>query len=392
MRIAINGMFWAEPAVGTGQYLHNLVSTLAQNPGDHRFVLIVPRYTQAGRPQIRGWQIVTMPTPFDRRNRNLAKLWFEQVAFGQVCRKLRVDLMHVPYFAAPLRSPAPVVVTIHDLIPLILPAYRGNRSVRAYMRLAAAGAKRARAVIAVSDHTRRDIVEHLGVPDERITVTHEAASPEYGPRDAATIAEVRNRLHLHRPYVYYISGFDVRKNVEMVVRAFAEATRALPDRPQLAIGGRLRSGDGVLFPDINAVILETGIAADVAFLGPVSAADNAALMSGCAAFLFPSRYEGFGIPPLEAMQSGAPVIASNTTSVGEVVGDGGIQVDPGDLAGWSAALHRVLSDEALAADLRRRGIERARQFSWAKTAAETLAVYNQAVAGHQRAVSSRLQV
>jgi glycosyltransferase involved in cell wall biosynthesis len=115
-------------------------------------------------------------------------------------------------------------------------------------------------------------------------------------------------------------------------------------------------------------------------------------MSGCAAFLFPSRYEGFGIPPLEAMQSGAPVIASNTTSVGEVVGDGGIQVDPEDLAGWSAALHHVLSDEGLAADLRRRGIERARQFSWAKTAAETLAVYNKTVAGHQRAVSSRLQV
>ncbi len=378
MRIAISGMFWAEPAVGSGQYLHHLVSTLAQNPGNRRFVLIIPRYTQPKRPQIHGWQIVMMPTPFDRRNRNLAKLWFEQVALGQVCRKLRVDLLHVPYFAAPRRPPAPVVVTIHDLVPLLLPEYRGGRSVQAYMRLAAAGAKRATRIIADSEHSRRDIIQQLNLPAERITVTHLAASPEYGPRDAATIGEVRNRFRLHRPYVYYISGFDVRKNVEMVVRTFADATRGWTERPQLALGGRLPTGSGPLFPDISATILETGIAADVAFLGRVSATDNAALMAGCAAFLFPSRYEGFGLTPLEAMQSGAPVIASSTTSVGEVVGDGGLQVDPDDLVGWAQALRRVLVDEALADDLRRRGMERSRLFTWHKTAEETLAVYDKA--------------
>ncbi len=114
-------MFWAQPNVGSGQYLHHLVSTLAREPSEHRFVLVIPRYTGAAKPYVRGWQVIMMPTPFDGRNRNLAKLWFEQIALGQVCRKLRVDLIHVPYFAAPRRIGRPVVVTVHDLIPLLLP-------------------------------------------------------------------------------------------------------------------------------------------------------------------------------------------------------------------------------------------------------------------------------
>lgn len=376
MRIAISGMFWAEPHVGSGQYLHHLVRALEQESSGHRFVLVIPRYTVTERPQIHGWQVVLMPTPFDRRNRNLAKLWFEQIALGQVCRKLRVDLLHAPYFAAPLRPPARVVVTIHDLIPLLLPAYRGSQRVQQYMRLVAAGAKRATAVIADSEHTRRDIIDKLQIPQERITVTYLAASSDYHPRDAATIDEIRSRLRLYRPYVYYVGGFDIRKNVQMVIRAFAEATRDWAERPQLAIGGQLPATVGEFFPDINATILEAGVAADVALLGPLSDADSAALMSGCAAFLWPSRYEGFGLPPLEAMQCGAPVIASSASSVGEVVGDGGLRVDPDDLPGWAAALRRVLASAALAHDLRQRGLARARQFSWARTATETIKVYN----------------
>ncbi|MDQ5851594.1 MAG: glycosyltransferase family 4 protein [Chloroflexota bacterium] len=379
MRIAISGMFWAEPNVGSGQYLHHLVSTLAREPSDHRFVLIIPRYTRVEKPALHGWQVIMMPTPFDGRHRNLAKLWFEQIALAQVCRKLWIDLVHVPYFAAPRRSGRPVVVTIHDLIPLLLPTHRGGRGVQAYMRLAAAGARRADAVIADSEHTRRDIITHLGIPPERVTVTHLAVAPEYGPRDAAEIADVRERFRLRRPYVYYIGGFQAHKNVAMVVRAFAEATQGWDERPQLAIGGQPPDSDSKLFPDVNRMILDAGIAADVAMLGRVSTADNAALMAGCAAFLFPSRYEGFGLPPLEAMQCGAPVIASSTTSVGEVVAGGGLLVDPDDLPGWTTALRRVLMDEHLAADLRRRGIERARQFSWDKTTAETLEVYNSVV-------------
>lgn len=375
MRIAISGMFWTQPNVGSGRYLHELVHALAAQSSDDRYVIVIPRYTLSKRPQVKGCQVIMMPTPFDKINENLAKLWFEQVALGQVCRNLRVDLIHVPYFAAPRRATKPVVVTIHDLIPLILPEYRGSRSVQLYMRLAAAGARRATAVIADSEHTRRDIIKHLQIPPERIAVTYLAAGPPYGPHDEATISEVCERLRLRRPYVFYIGGFDARKNVEMVVRAYAEATRGWAERPQLVIGGKIPPVTSELFPDIHRVILDAGIASDVSLVGWVTDEDNAALMAGCAAFLFPSRYEGFGLDPLEAMQCGAPVIASNTTSVGEVVGTGGIQVDPNDLAGWVTALRNVLDDPSLAADLRRRGLERAQHFDWRTTVQQTLTVY-----------------
>src|SRR3712207_5610082 len=134
MRIALSGMFWAEPHVGSGQYLHHLVAMLPSMPSRHRYVLVVPRYTTDERPVIPGWQVIWMPTPFDRRNANLAKLWFEQIALGQVSRALRIDVIHVPYFAPPLGMKRPVVVTIHDLIPMLLPEYRGGRAVQAYMR------------------------------------------------------------------------------------------------------------------------------------------------------------------------------------------------------------------------------------------------------------------
>ena len=243
MRIAISGTFWAQPSVGSGQYLHHLVGALAQASSDHRFVLVIPAYTGATKPQMPGWQVVTMPTPFDRRSENLAKVWFEQIALRQASRKLKVNMIHVPYFAAPLRSAAPIVVTVHDLIPLLLPEYRGGRSVQSYMRLAAAGARRATAVIADSEHTRRDIVEHLQIPAERITVTYLAPASVYGPRDEAAIVEVCARFRLRRPYVYYIGGFDARKNVGMAVRAYAEATRDWAERPALATR-RSRAGAG----------------------------------------------------------------------------------------------------------------------------------------------------
>ncbi len=390
MRIAINGMFWSQPTVGSGQYLHNLVAALTQHSSRHQFVLVVPRYLAPVRPHVPGCQVVTMPTPFDRRSDNLAKLWFEQVDLGQVCRKLRIDLLHVPYFAAPWRTSQPVVVTIHDIIPLLLPEYRGSRNVQLYMRLAAAGARRAPAVIADSEHTRRDIITHLGIPPERISVTHLAPAPEYGPRNAHTIAEARDRFRLRRPYVYYIGGFDARKNVEMVIRAFAEATRTWADRPILALAGRIPQEAGALFPDISRLILDVGIAADVALLGPVSNDDNAALMAGCAAFMFPSRYEGFGLTPLEAMRSGAPVIASSTTSVGEVVGTGGLLVAPNDLQAWVAALQRVLTDQQFAAELRQRGLERASSFAWRKTMVETIAVYE--TVGRERRQAAKEQL
>ncbi len=380
MRIAINGMFWTEPHVGSGQYLHNLIAQFAADPGGHRYILVIPRYRLKGQPKpsLPFFQTVVMPTPFDARSPNLAKLWFEQIAFGQVGRKLRADVLHVPYFGPPRVAPAPLVVTVHDLIPLLLPAYRGSRAVRAYMRLAAAASRRATLIIADSHHTRRDVIECLHVPEERVAVTHLAAAENLRPQPDAAIQAVRERFRLADPYIYYVGGFDARKNLTTAIRAFARARSRLNRRIVFAIAGKLPAQPSDLFPDLHRTILEEHVAADIALLGHVSNEENAALLSGCEAFVYPSRYEGFGLPPLEAMQCGAPVIAAATTSVGEVVGDGGLTVDPDDVAGWAEAIARLLNDAQLRAELRRRGFARARAFNWATTATQTRAIYERA--------------
>lgn len=377
MRIAISGMFWTEPHVGSGQYLHNLVEQFAAQPNGHRFILVIPRYLKPQKPSLPHFQTVVMPTPFDGRNENLAKVWFEQISLGQVCRKLRADLVHVPYFGSPRYLRVPTVVTVHDLIPLLVPGNRGGRAVQTYMRLAASSARQATTIIADSQHTKDDIVQHLSIPAERIVVTHLAAAPTLTPQPPAAIEATLERFRLDDPYVFYIGGFQAHKNVALAIRAFARARRSLGRRVVLAIAGRLPTSQSPLFPDIHKVILEEQIAADVALLGPVSEAEKAALMSGCQAFVYPSRYEGFGLPPLEAMQCGAPTLASATTSVGEVVGDGGVQLPPDDPEAWSSALTRVLSDEAWRSQLSAQGLQRARGFSWQKTAAQTLAIYEQ---------------
>lgn len=374
MQVVINGMFWAEPQVGSGQYLHNLLAQFA-TAADHTWTLVVPRFATDQLPTLPQMRIMRVATPFDRANRQLAKVWFEQIGFARVCRALRADVAHVPYFGSPLRPAIPTVVTVHDLIPLLLPEYRGGRKVQAYMRLAAASARRADLVIADSHHTQADVAQHLGIASDRIVVTQLAAADALTPQGADQIAAMRARLGLSDPYICYVGGFDARKNVALAVRAFARARQQFDRRVVFAIAGRVPNSASPLFPDLQQVIDAEGVAADVALLGAVSDADKAALLSGAHGFVFPSRYEGFGLPPLEAMQCGAAVLASATTSVGEVVADGGALLPPDDVHAWAAALVRVVNDQAYRDALRTRGRERARQFSWQHTAQQTLAVY-----------------
>src|SRR3712207_2774973 len=155
MRIAISGMFWLQPHTDAGHYLRSLLFELTTQPTTHRFVLIIPRYLQPQRPTHVHIQTVFMPTPFDARWPGLAKLWFELIALGQACRRLRADLLHVPYFGPPSYARLPTVVTVHDLLPLVLPLYKGVHNSQAYMRLAARGARRSTDVIATELYTRQ---------------------------------------------------------------------------------------------------------------------------------------------------------------------------------------------------------------------------------------------
>ena len=361
MRIGINALFWERPGTGSGQYTRHLLQALAKVDPTNKYLLFGP----GSEPPIPNTQY-----PIS----NLAKLWFEQVSFPRACRHL--DLAHVPYFASPLFPTVPTVVTVHDLIPLILPAYRGSLLVRLYTRLVAAAARKAEAIITVSQASARDIGRCLHIPPERIHVTYEAAGEVFQPVEDE--AQLRRKYALPERYLLYLGGFDQRKNLSALLRAFALLVSKQP-QARLVIAGRLPGRDSPLFPDPRRLVGELGLEERVIFTGWVAEEDKPALLSGATAFVFPSLYEGFGLPALEAMACGTPVVASNRSSLPEVVGEGGILVEPTDMEALAEAMETLLVDDVLRAELRQRALAQAARFSWKRTALETLAVYRKVV-------------
>lgn len=401
MHILINGSFWSQPNVGYGQYLRGLLRWLPIIAPQHRFTLLLPAAAGSDAPCPAGIATLRLRTPFDGRNANLAKLWFEQVSVPQTAHMVTSHaaagsasqtILHVPYFAPPLRCAVPVVATIGDIIPLLLPEYRGTPQVRAYMALVARAARRTPHIITFSHHSRWDIATRLGIPARRITAIALAADERYQPQDRDNArARVAERYGLTGPFIYYVGGLDARKNVAILLRACARLRQqghpftawvaspagTLEEQPAtLAIAGRALGGDTRLFPDLDALIAETRTG-DIVRRIDVPFADGPLLYQACTFFVFPSRYEGFGLPPLEAMACGAPVIVSNASSLPEVVGKAALCVPPNDLDGWAAAFHRLLNDVTLRQDLSERGLAQAQQFSWRRVAEETVRVYEE---------------
>lgn len=380
MRVGINGTFIDKPMTGSGQYVRNLLLQLV-TMADIEVIVFCPSKANAREAEAllkeaahhKSLRIVRLKTPVGG---NLEKVWFEQVALPGACWAESVDLLHVPYFGSPLRPTCPTIVTVHDLISLVLPHYRSSLLVRAYAALVSAAAKRVDIVIADSQHTKSDIVRLLGIPGERVLVVPLACEERFHPvREVEHLKGIRQKYGLAEDFILYMGGLDFRKNVPLLIRAFA----ATDGRWQLAIAGEPYTGRGSLFPNLPEVASECGVEKRTRFLGLVAEEDKPALYSMASLFVFPSIYEGFGLTPLEAMACGAPVLCSNATSLPEVVGDAAILFDPSDEKALAELLASVLPDDGRRNELRRRGLEQARKFSWRRTAEETIAAYKMAL-------------
>ena len=390
MRIAINAWFLNQPGTGSGQYLHGLLLGLQhafpEFAQEHQLLLAAP--LDHFDPDIPGLQVEFWPFRSPRWRSNLGKLLFEQVAFPRICRRWGADLAHVPYWGSPLRPAVPTVVTIHDLIPLLLPAYRGSPLVRIYTRLVSASARKATMVLTDSLASERDIERNLGLPPERVRCIYLAAGDHFGPEPAP--GDHATRLSYGLPddslpsepgrYALYLAAHDVRKNVETLVEAFATVAQA-DDDAILVIGGKLPVRDDPVFFDPRPLVSELGLSERVRIIGWVDEADKPAILRGAACAVFPSRYEGFGLPVLEALACGTPMITSNASSLPELLGDAGFALDPDDVQGLAGAILSCLVDESLAVELRQRGPVQAARFSWAQTARQTLNAYTEAAAG-----------
>jgi glycosyltransferase involved in cell wall biosynthesis len=389
MRIAINAWFLDQPGTGSGQYLQGLLrgfqKTMPEFASEHQFLLVTPW----GQPefQVPGLEAEFWPFHSSRWRSNPGKVLFEQVAFPRACRQWGADIAHVPYWGSAPYPRVTTVVTIHDLIPLLLPAYRGNFLVQLYTRLVSASARRAAAVLTDSLASKRDIEQHLDLPPDRVRCVYLAADERFSPEPTPEDQAVLRRYGLHGGasaaapgrYVLYLAGHDVRKNVGRLVEAFATVARA-DDDVVLVIGGRLPKKDDSLFFDPRPLVKALGLSDLVRLIGWVDEAHKPALYRGAACAVFPSRYEGFGLPVLEALACGTPLVASNTSSLPELLGDAGFAVDPDDVQQMAGAILACLVDEALAANLRQRGPVQASRFSWAQTARETLVAYQEVAA------------
>ncbi len=365
MRIAIDARLWAEPRSGIGRYTRSLTEHLLRLAPEERWILYVDRPPGPSAP---GAEIRCLATP----RRLLWSLWHA----SRDLRRRPVDVFHgVTGFELPPRGTGALVTTVHDLVPLQLPGLVPARHRWAVRCLLGGALRRASRIIAVSESTRAELLARYRLPPARVTVVPEAAAAHFAPPAPAALAAVKTRYGLARPYVLFVGFLEPKKNLGVLLQAVARLhRRGAWGSTELVVAGAPGWG-----PDPARQARALGLDGLVRFVGPVPDADLPALYGGATAFAFPSLWEGFGLPVLEAMAAGAPVVASDRGALPEVTAGAALHVDPTPEP-LAEALGQVLADAALRDRLRAAGLARAAEFSWERTARETLAVYRAAAA------------
>lgn len=352
---------------GVGTYIRNLLEAYAERPGDLAVHALI--------------------NPSDRRylpgGENIAPLVIplsvpvysplEQVVLPFYCKKVRPDLVHFANFNCSYLCPRPYVVTIHDLIYHLYPEACPHKLAHLYAKaLLRSSAGKARMVITDSNASRGDITSRLDAPAEKVRVIHIGIGRQYEP--VANAREVLKKYNLPADYILYVGNHEPRKNLAGLINAYAAShSRA---RYSLVIAGKKDPRRAKTYELISSLSLN----GKVVLAGYVPPEDLPALYTAAGLFVFPSFYEGFGLPPLEAMACGTPVVCSNTSSLPEIVGDAAVTVDPHNTEALTRAIDRALTDNDLAAELVRRGFRQAKRTTPADTANETIDVYRQALA------------
>lgn len=295
----------------------------------------------------------------------------ETLALGAELLPWRLDLLHSPDFIPPRWGYRRSVITVHDLAFLRYPEFLTAESRRYYNSQIAYAVRRAHAISADSQATRDDLVNLLGVAPDKVTVIHLGLDPEFRPRPAGDVQATLARHGLARGYLLFVGTFEPRKNVPTLLQAFARLRGRAPDAPPLVLAGL----KGWLFDETMALARSLGLEPHLRLLEDLPSGDLPELYTGAGAFVLPSHYEGFGFPVLEAMGCEVPVVIANRASLPEIAGDAALQINPDDPDELAQALHHVLSDSTLRAELVRRGRERVKQFTWEKTAHATLELY-----------------
>ena len=366
MRVAIDVRKLHDFGIGT--YVRNLVSELARQDDDAEYVLLC---TPADRDPLSSLGPRFRTQVVHAGNYSLS----EQLVMPWAVAKAGVDLYHAPHYVVPPLTPCRFVVTIHDCIHLRFPQYLPNPGAFYYARaMMSMAARRSRRVLTVSEASKDDILFYFGIPESKIEVIYNALDVRLaGEPTPEEVVHVRDRFQLNHPFVLYTGNIKPHKNVDRLIDAFAILRQKVPDDVKLLIIG----DEASKYPNLRRLVHRHQLHQHVRFLGFVPDATLAVLYRLASVFVFPSLYEGFGLPPLEAMAAGAPVVTSNISSLPEVVGDAALLIDPMDPAEIAHAMARILTEPQLRAELVRRGRERVKAFSWERSVARIRQVYGE---------------
>ena len=359
-------------AAGVSRYISSLLGLLPQVEGELRADAPAALVALVGdrRIHLPGWEVRPSLWPTQRP---LARILWEQAVQPWRARRERLDLLHAPVYVGPVIAPCPLVVTVHDLSFYLYPELFQPMN-RLYLQVAARrSVRQARAVIADSMSTARDIARILDIAEGDITVIPAGVGQEMRPiADQARLAAFRAAHGLPERFILFLGTLEPRKNVPLLLEAYAQLAGSSAIDHSLVIAG----GKGWYYESIEATVDRLGLWGKVIFPGFVPEVELCLWYNAADLFVFPSLYEGFGLPPLEAMACGTPVIVSSASSLPEVVGDAGLVVPADDASALASAMGQVLNDEAYRRELARAGLRRAQSYSWRTTALRTCELYH----------------
>ena len=375
LRIGLDARYASDHFPGIGRYTLGLARGLAELESGHTLLLIIDpnadmrRYDLAALARLPNVELVPLAAgPFGLR---------QQLLMPTLVRRMRLDLLHSPYYVKPyLPLGCPSVVTIYDLFGWRFPRELSRRGRLFYRLTMGLAVRTAAALITLSESARADLLHVYHLDPDRVTVTLGASERRFSPQPPDLIAALRQRYTLPERYVLYLGAQKPHKNLERLLRAW----RRLSEADATAGSMLIIAGHATAHGQQLRLLVETlGLSASVRFLPNVADADLPALYSGAELFVFPSYYEGFGLPPLEAMACGTPVLCAYATSLPEVVGNAAMTFDPYNMIELAESLGRLLNNSSLRRDLSARGRRRARDFSWRRTAMVTLSLYERLV-------------
>jgi glycosyltransferase involved in cell wall biosynthesis len=358
---------------GIGRYTRELFKALIAQDTDDQFVLYFNHARNHRPPPIFPGVKNVLEKPLGVPDRWMSVLWFRLHApFPVDFVTGPVDIFHFPDFVLPPVRRGRRVVTVHDLSFLLHPEH-ADEGLRNYLeRTVPISVRNADFVVVDSANTQNELICLMDADPAKVEVVYPAISEAFRPIDDQELLDgVRSKYSLHFPFLFWVSMIEPRKNVPRLLQAYARLKQEIDIPHRMVIGGGL----GWMYEPVFQTVEELNLAEDVVFLGYVPDEDLPALYNLADVFIYPSIYEGFGIPPLEAMACGTPVVTSNTSSLPEAVGDAGLMAAPTDIAGIADAMGQILTNPSLRQDLQRRGLERARLFTWQASAEKILSIY-----------------